>query len=575
MRIAIIGNSTLIWLGQHLKRLLNEIRIDADFHITEYEQYVQAILNEESDLHRFAPEVAILAFHTETLIPELMDASWFLSHPNDRETRLLSLSEQILDWVERLRGRHNCAVLLHTLVPQLHPVLGIADSKNPLGAVEFIERVNLKLKSELRHFSDVHLIDQVRCMRLIGEEKAVDHKMRYLAGLEFSHPLMSQMAHAEARIIRALHVPPKKVLVLDLDNTLWKGTLVEDGTNSLQVGPAGVGRAYQDLQRWALALHDRGVLLCIASKNDEAEALNALESLPGCLLRQCHFAASLINWEDKAANIMAMADHLNLSLNAFVFLDDNPAERELILQTLPDVAVLDFPDDTAKLPLVLAASEIFDSLHITKDDKNRTTMYRTQVARNMARNQFTDLDSFLASLAMVVTISHARTNDIPRAGQLIRKTNQFNMTTIRRTDEELHRLIDNPNCSVYCVSLEDRFGDQGMVGVIITEGSGSDLFIDTFLLSCRVLERKIEHALIGEMVSNARKQGYSTLRARWCRTGKNERYRLAYESAGLEIEMDGEDSITFLKIIDSVEDGQGALPYIGIHWRKNDEFEVS
>lgn len=565
MRIALIGNSTLVWLGQCLVKLLEKDGIEATVHTTEYDQYIQAIVDHDSDLHRFSPDVAIFVFHTETLIPELMDAAWFLGSQKVREERLTALVQEMLGWVDLMRERHGCKVLMHTLVPPLYPVLGLVDIEQPLGAVEFIERLNLGLRTGILSKEETHMVDQVRCMRLIGEEHTCDPKMRYLTGLEYSRPLLNEMARAEARILSIGNISPRKVLVLDLDNTIWKGILTEDGLDGLEVGPSGVGHAYQDLQKWALALHNRGVLLCIASKNDEGEALDAIESLPGNLLQKRHFVAWQINWEDKAGNLANMADTLNLGLNSFVFLDDNPAERELVRQRLPEVDVLEFPEDTARLPDVLAKYTGFDSLTVTSEDRNRTNLYRNQAARNQARRQYTDLDSYLSNLDMEITIKKAESKDIARVGQLIRKTNQFNMTTIRRSDEQVVKLTKKQDWGVYCVRLSDRFGEQGMVGVIITKRSGSELSFDTFLLSCRVLERKIEHAAISEIARQAYSDGVHLLRAQWDRTAKNERYRLAFERAGLEIAEDAEDFVSFVKSLNGNDEDLKAPSYISVN----------
>jgi FkbH-like protein len=545
VRVALLGDTTLAFLGGLLTRALAAEGIAAELHLVEYEQVVQALLQPHSALHAFAPEAAVFAFDALTFWPELDDAAWLLGPASARAAALDARAADLLHRVDLLRDRHSCPLLVHSFAPPAAPALGPADAGQPLGAVELVERLNLRLREGLQARPGCVYVDQVQLLREVGEARADDPKLRLLTGTVFSRPLMAAMAAAQARLLALRRRPARKALVLDLDHTLWGGVLGDDGPDALQLGPEGRGRAFQDLHRALLNLRARGVLLCVASKNDEAPALRALDGLPGGLLRTAHLSAWRIGWGDKARSIAEMAEELGLGLDAFAFLDDSPAERARVAEALPAVAVLPFPDDPARLAQVVRGCGLFDQLTTTDDDRARAERYaaRAQVAHERALA--TDLRAFLEGLQMRLSVRPVAPPELPRAAQLTQKTNQFNLRTVRRAEDELRALAADPSAELLGLHLRDRLGDQGFIGLLIWRLDGGAAFIDTLLLSCRVLEREIERAAVAVAAARAGARGAGALRGEWRRTDRNARCRLALAECGMSLVVDTPDRVEF------------------------------
>jgi len=326
-----------------------------------------------------------------------------------------------------------------------------------------------------------------------------------------------------------------KVLVVDLDNTLWGGVVAEDGVDGLQCGQEYPGAAYQDLQRAILSLRSRGVLLAVASKNNEAEALEALDLHPGMLVRSGDFAARRINWHDKARSIREIAAELNVGLDSLAFLDDSAFEREQVRQAVPEVMVINLPDDPMRRATALRECPLFERLSVTSEDRKRGRMYAEQAQRVDLERQVATLDGFLRSLRIGMDMREMSPDGLARVAQLTQKTNQFNLTTRRYSEQEILELGRDQNSRVYQVHVSDRFGDNGIVGVAITRRAGATWEIDTFLLSCRVIGRTIEQAMLARIAEDAAADGATSLRGWFLITRKNQPSSNFYPSNGFAI----------------------------------------
>ena len=327
----------------------------------------------------------------------------------------------------------------------------------------------------------------------------------------------------------------KKCLVLDLDNTLWGGILGEDGVDGIQIGGDYPGKAYSYWQRALLQLSRMGVILAVCSKNNEADVLEAWEKNPHMVLRREHFSATRINWQDKATNISDIAAELNIGLDSMVFLDDNPAERELVKQMLPQVEVPDFP---AKPYLLMPffkqlVDKYFRIYSVTKEDLAKTEQYRSNALRRAEQSRFADLDQFLYSLDMQLDIAPADEHNLPRIAQMTQKTNQFNLTTRRYTEADVQQRLDQ-GWHVYCVGVSDRFGDNGITGAIFLQPvSDEEVNIDSLLLSCRILGKGIEDAFVKTVLNLMRLDGYRKLSADYIPTAKNGQTADFYDRLGM------------------------------------------
>ena len=334
----------------------------------------------------------------------------------------------------------------------------------------------------------------------------------------------------------------KKCLVLDLDNTLWGGVLGEDGIEGIKLGGDYPGKAFHYYQDALLELSKSGVILTVCSKNNEEDVLEAWEKNPFMVLKKDNFAAWRINWADKATNIKELAEELNIGLDSFVFVDDNPTERELIKQVLPMVEVPEFPAQPYELPQFFKdlVERYFRVYSLTNEDKQKTEQYKANAQRAQAQRSFVDFDAFLESLDIQITIEAANEFNIPRIAQMTQKTNQFNLTTKRYTDAEVRSLVQ-AGWKIWCISVADKFGDNGITGCIMVNG---DTF-DTFLLSCRILGKGIEDAFIKKILSLLKESGVKTVLALYVPTAKNAQVKDFYERCGftcVKEETDGRKS---------------------------------
>jgi FkbH-like protein len=320
------------------------------------------------------------------------------------------------------------------------------------------------------------------------------------------------------RKLDSIALKRKKCIVLDLDNTLWSGVLGEEGISGIKIGGDYPGKAFAFFQKSLLQLSKAGVILTVCSKNNEADVLEAWDKNPFMVLKKEHFAAYRINWTDKATNIKELADELNLGLDSFVFIDDNPTECELIKQMLPMVSVPEFPAQPYELPVFFkkVVEDYFKVYSITEEDKKKTEQYKANAARAQAQHSFTDFGAFLESLDIQITIEAANEFNIPRIAQMTQKTNQFNLTTKRYTDADVKGFLAN-GWKIWCISVADRFGDNGITGCIMINGDE----IDTFLLSCRILGKGIEKAFIKKIMALLKESGISSVRAAYLPTAKN------------------------------------------------------
>jgi FkbH-like protein len=332
---------------------------------------------------------------------------------------------------------------------------------------------------------------------------------------------MLDLAREWLRLIHPLSGKVAKVLALDLDNTLWGGVIGEDGLDGIKLGHEYPGAAYLELQRVILDLRDRGVLLAICSKNNPRDALEVFERHPHMLLKQEHFAALKINWEDKASNLRAIARDLNLGSDSIAFFDDNPAEREFVRAHAPEVMVLDFPSEPTKLAETLRSAAVFERLTLSSEDRERSRYYAQDRQRAELEASSSSLEDFYRSLELVVELSPVADGTLARTAQLTQKTNQFNLTTRRYGEPEIAALRNDPGVDVLTVRTSDRFGDNGLVGVAIVKRSEDAAELDTLLLSCRVIGRTIETALLAHVIESERARGATRLLGKFVATKKN------------------------------------------------------
>ncbi len=424
------------------------------------------------------------------------------------------------------------------VVAPLKPISGWASSADTAAYYLLIGRI-ASLAEDVR----ITFVDAPAIASDLGEAQAIDRRFWFHYEAPYSRLFLDRLAEVIASAVARKHGHIKKVLVLDCDNTLWGGVVGEDGVAGIKLStddPAG--RPFVDFQEQVLALKARGVLLCIASKNNADDVAAVFDAHPHCRLKRSDFAAERVDWKDKADNIRAMATELSLSLDSFVFIDDSEVECARVSSALPMVDVLCAPKKASELPTLLQRYHGFDRGVITDADRRRATDYAAERERRDAREAHADLHAFLTSLQINAHVCEPNPDELPRLAQVTQRTNQFNLTTQRFTEAELANLLGASDAMLYKLSVRDRFGDQGVTGFAVVSMTAERYAIDAFMLSCRVLGRGIEHAFLERVVSLSRtRRGDRVFVGRFVASGKNEQTRRFYADAGFnEVDAAGE-----------------------------------
>jgi FkbH-like protein len=532
LRIAILSNYTLDPLGALLSREVAGQGLSAEVWVAPFGTYAQQILNPASELHGFGPDVTILALSPGTLFGRLLDRFWDLS-PESRRAEVSRTVGEIAALIEtHARGRG--ILLVHNFIVPSAPVLGLHDIREPLGERAAIAAANEELAAACRKQSGVFVVDVEALAGLTGKDAWTDPKMFFLARMEVSHAALEQLSKETMRFIRGLAGRVRKVLVLDLDNTLWGGIIGEDGLAGIQLGDAPPGNAFVAFQRRLLALQRRGVLLAVNSANNHDEAIEAMRKHPEMVLKPEHFAAMRINWKEKTENMGELAEELRLGLDSFVFWDDSLIEQERVRALLPEVLTVEVPRDPALYERALSRITEFDALDLTEEDRARGRMMAEGHARREARAKIETEEDFLRSLEIQATVAPPDDVTLPRFAQLTQRTNQFNLTTRRYTEAELSRMTASEGVLARGLRVIDRFGDEGWVGLALIERSGEKARVDTFLMSCRVIGRKIEHAFLAALLRELKTGGVLRLEAAYRRTARNSLCEGFWREAGFE-----------------------------------------
>lgn len=496
-----------------------------------YDQIEQQALNPSSDLYAAQPDVILLAARLEDWAPRLWQRFASLS-PIEREHEWRGAVDRLDNAIAALRRYSKASLLLFNFTPPLREPAGLAGATLHPSPAQVLQEANHALAQLCLKHAGVFLFDTARVATEIGIDTWHDAKLAYLARLPFSVAAQIAIGKRLARYLRAIFFPPCKALVTDLDNTLWGGVLGEAGPGSLQLGEDYPGSVYRDFQRALLSLRDRGILLAIASRNNLDEVRDAWPTLR-CPLAWDDFAAIEIHWDDKATSLRRIARRLSLGIDSLAFYDDDPLQREWVRRQLPEVTVIDVPDDLLQRIPALDDCGAFDQLLLSAEDQTRATSYQQAQQREQAQQAATSVEDFLASLQLEIDVAPVTAQTLPRVAQLINKTNQFNLTAIRETQAELQAHLDNGAIAA-TATVRDRFGDYGLVAAALAApGATPGTYrIRHFAVSCRALGRGVEQALLRGLVEHLKTAGARAVIGEWKPTGRNDVARDFYAQQG-------------------------------------------
>ena len=515
LKLALLASSTTDHFAEILRLWLALEGFDADIFQPPFGQTAQSVLDPASALYAFAPDMVWFFGNWRDLRMEVAPGA---GRPEVEAAVQAAVAEAAGLW--HALQRHSPALIVHNNadIPAMD-VFGHLEATVPWSRRSLLRRYNLALADALP--PGVSLFDLDHLSACWGKDRWTDSRYWYHSKHAFAFDAAGTLAFQFARLAGAAKGLAKKCLVLDLDNTLWGGVIGDDGMDGIKLGNGAAGEAFADFQDYARELKERGIILAVCSKNEDANAREPFERHPAMRLRLDDIAVFRANWNNKADNIREIAETLNIGLDSLVFADDNPAERLLVRDVLPMVTVPELPEDPALYAAALHRERLFETLSFSAEDRGRNDYYRANASRSDLRHAYADLAAFQKSLAMVAETGPIDSFALPRAAQLINKSNQFHLTTTRYGDAEIRAMLADPHWQGRHFSLKDRFGDNGLISVVLLQARGEDAVIDTWVMSCRVLGRGMEEFIANEMIRTAGAMGCRRLVGRYIPSKKN------------------------------------------------------
>ncbi len=550
-RLAVLSNSTIEMAVPALVASAARHGIALEIIQPSYDQVAQEALTPDSKVNSSKPDAVLFALDYRAL--PLKSA---FGNPEAASNTVQGVIGYLQALREGIKANCNAVCIFQSFAPPVETLFGSYDNVLPGTIRSLIDSINSHLSELVLGSGDV-LLDVAGLAECVGLASWHNTQLWNMGKFSFSDELIPLYGDHVARLLAALRGKSRKVLILDLDNTVWGGVIGDDGLEGIQIAQGDArGEAHLAVQRFALELRLRGIVLAVSSKNTDEVAREPFLKHPEMLLKLDHIAVFQANWNDKATNIQAIAEELNLGLDAMVFLDDNPVERGLVRELLPQVAVPELPDEPAYYVRTLAAAGYFEAVAFASEDSKRADFYQDNAKRATLQKQVGGVDAYLASLDMTITFQPFDATGRARIVQLVNKSNQYNLTTRRYTEPEVDEAENAPDVFTLQVRLADIFGDNGMISVIICRPEKEGEWeIDTWLMSCRVLGRKVEHMVLGELLAHAREAGIHVLTGTYRPTDRNKLVIDHYSKLGFTKIDEDETGITRWRLL-----VEGAVP---------------
>ena len=530
VKTAVLGDTSTQFLSQVLRAEGYERGLDLQIWEADFNQVERQVYDSCSELYQFDPEVIVFFFASHKLLGKYNklepDACSSLSETELRSIRNINL---------QIKNNSKARVIWYNYTEIDDSVFGSYATKMESSFLFQLRKLNYQLMQEAANDPDFFLCDVSSIQNESGKAILFHSSIYINTEMVFSLDVLPRVASRTLDIICAFYGKIRKCVVLDLDNTLWGGVIGDDGIENIQIGSLGVGKAFSEFQQWLKKLKNRGIILAVCSKNSDQAAKEPFEKHPEMVLRLSDIAVFVANWENKADNIRQIQGILNIGFDTMVFLDDNPFERNLVRENLPEVCVPELPEDPGEYLQFLYSLNLFETVSHSQEDAGRTRLYQVEAERKAQLARFTNEDDFLQSLQMVSLVETFNAFNIPRVAQLSQRSNQFNLRTVRFTPADLEKLSCSTDVFTRAFSLKDKFGDNGLVCVLILEKESDDvLFISSWFMSCRVLKRGMEDFVLNTVVDLARQSGFSVLKGQYLPTSKNAMVKDHYRNLGFE-----------------------------------------
>ena len=523
-----MGDSATQHLALAIRGHGYEVGFDLEIFEADYDQIDRQVLYTASELYQSQPEYVILFQSAQKLKKKFYGTDIARRHLFAQE-EARGLGGLLAELSKNIQG---VKIILTNFMELNDSVFGQYANKTNISLLYQIRHLNCELMALAVNTKNLFICDIAALTAAFGLAATVDNRNYVYAAMAFGLDFLPNMAKSLVDIVQAASGAFKKCLILDLDNTLWGGVIGDDGVENIQIGDLEQGKAFTELQYWARELERRGIMLAICSKNDEDIAKAPFEKHPDMVLTLDDITIFVANWDSKVDNIKKIKSFLNIGYDSIVFIDDNPYERGVVRHHLPEITVPDLPEDPADYLSFLCGLNLFETTAYTQDDRKRTAYFQQELKRETTQCSFTDEKEFLKSLGMTCEIHPFSTFNGPRAAQLLQRSNQFNLRTIRYTEEDIQSFSNSDLHLSWTFSVHDQFGSYGLISLVIGRLEGDELFIDTWVMSCRVLKRGVENLALNEIMDKARSLGVQRIRGEYISTPKNELVKDHYRNLG-------------------------------------------
>lgn len=546
INIALLSSFTIDPLAVYLDIECRLKGLFPEIYIGPFNRYHEEVLNKESGLYKSQPDIIFFFIRVESLLEDMFRVNF----PQMETEQIQAELDRVIHDIEQLlilisQRSEAIIVFCNFIIPTFSP-LGILDNKQKIGFKRFYQSLNTGLEESFLNNKQVFIFDLNEVASNYGKDNYMNYPMYYRGSILFNEPFLPRVSYQLMGYIIALKSKNRKCIVLDLDNTLWGGIIGEDELEGIKLNVNYPGNEFVDFQRSILSLNSKGVILAIDSKNNLEDALEVFQEHPHMLIKENHLAAYRINWNDKVQSLIELANEINIGLDSIVFIDDNPVERARVQTSLPEVLVIEMPSSPALFRKTLEKLNDFNTLSLTKEDLHRGEMYYAKRKRQDLEQQIQSVEEFIKSLEIIAKIKYTDEFVLPRVASLLNRTNQFNLTTKRYTETEVQQMHANPKkFLIYTLQVQDKFGDEGIVGIaIVIRDSTDNWVLDSFLLSCRVIGRKIETAFLYKIIKDAKYHEVKKIKAIFIPTKKNSLVSDFYSIHGFQLVKERDDGET-------------------------------
>lgn len=530
IKIAILGDTATQFLTQSLRGMGYEKGFNLEIWEADFNQIERQIYDSTSELYDFKPEIVIIFEASHKLLSKYNKLK-----PDQHLSFADNHIQSVQNIYSNLTSNLSAKVIYYNYSEIDDAIFGNYANKIETSFLFQLRKMNYELMFLASRNPNLYLCDLATIQNQLGKSNVFSPSVYISTEMVLSIDVLPSIAAKTIDLISALNGNFKKCVILDLDNTTWGGIIGDDGLENIQIGSLGIGKAFTEFQYWIKKLKNRGIIVAVCSKNTESVAKLPFEKHPDMVLNLDDISVFVANWENKADNIRHIQKILNISFDSMVFLDDNPFERNIVRENIPQICVPELPEDPADYLEYLYSLNLFETVSFSSEDTERTKLYQIESQRTTIQQKFTNEEDFLRSLEMLSFVSSFNKFNTPRVAQLSQRSNQFNLRTIRYTDDEIERISRNDDYANFSYTLEDKFGDNGLICVVILKKDIKNaLFIETWFMSCRVLKRGMENFVLNSLVDYAKENGFNSIVGEYIQSPKNELVKDHYLKLGFE-----------------------------------------